>query len=178
MTQSDQPPHRVIVFIDEANVYEDAKRAFGANDPKIPGRIKPMGYGMLLADRMPLGESAPRELKEVRVYTGVPSSSKDSKSYGAHRKQTAGWAKAGATVISRPLRYPREWPKARPEQKGVDVQIAIASSSWRSAASTTSRFWRARTPIFGLRSRRARPSPKAARRSRSLRGEARATPVV
>ncbi len=125
VAQPDQPPQRIVVFIDEANVYEDAKRAFGANDPAIPGRIKPMRYGMLLAGRMPLGESAPRELKEVRVYTGVPSSSKDSKSYGAHRKQTASWTKAGAAVVAHPLRYPKEWPDARPQQKGVDVQIAI-----------------------------------------------------
>jgi uncharacterized LabA/DUF88 family protein len=124
-TSAQPPTKRVVVFIDEANVFEDAKRAFGLNDPQIPGRIKPMRYGMLLASRIPLGETGPRELKEVRVYTGIPSSSKDSKSYGAHRKQTASWTQAGAVVIGHALRYPREWPNARPEQKGVDVQIAI-----------------------------------------------------
>lgn len=116
---------RVVVFIDEANVFEDAKRAFGAGDPQITGRIKPMRYGMLLTGREPLGTAGDRQLAQVRVYAGQPSNKHDPSSYAAHRRQVATWEKAGATVIARPLRYPREYPLLRPEQKGVDVQIAI-----------------------------------------------------
>lgn len=127
MTQStgDDDAERLVVFIDEANVFEDAKRAFTATRPAMTGRIKPWKYGMLLADRQPHGSSKPRRLTEVRVYAGQPSASKDPGSYSAHRRQVSNWQKAGATVVARPLRYPREWPNARPEQKGVDVQIAI-----------------------------------------------------
>lgn len=119
------PPQRVVVFVDEANVFMDARRAFGMNDPKIPGRFNPMRFGRLLVDREPLGEHGPRELYEVRVYTGTPSSEKDSESYAAHRRQVAAWRRDGATVIARPLRYPREWPKERAQQKGVDVHLAL-----------------------------------------------------
>ncbi len=84
-----------------------------------------MRFGRLLTERQPLGTSDKRCLEEVRVYTGQPASTKQPKSYAAHRRQAAAWAKSGVTVIARPLRYPSDWPKSPPEQKGVDVQIAI-----------------------------------------------------
>jgi hypothetical protein len=40
-------------------------------------------------------------------------------------RQTAAWKSAGVTVITRDLRYPHDWPKARPEEKGIDVALAI-----------------------------------------------------
>jgi len=117
---------RVVVFMDEANVYNDARRCFHSHAAPSPhGRVWPMRFGRELVNRVPLGTSEPRALEEVRVYTGQPASTKQSKSYAAHRRQAAAWQKSGATVVARPLRYPSDWPKSRPEQKGVDVQIAI-----------------------------------------------------
>ena len=40
-------------------------------------------------------------------------------------RQCHTWERSGAVVITRPLRYPREWPRARAEEKGIDVQLAI-----------------------------------------------------
>ena len=40
-------------------------------------------------------------------------------------RQCAAWARAGAVVISRALRYPPNWPEGRAQEKGVDVQLAI-----------------------------------------------------
>jgi len=31
----------------------------------------------------------------------------------------------GAEVISRPLRYPADWPQSRAQEKGVDVALAV-----------------------------------------------------
>jgi uncharacterized LabA/DUF88 family protein len=118
-------PLRVTVFIDEANVFEDAQRAFSSHDPQISGRIKPMRYGNMLVSRDVLGCSGDRVLQEVRVYAGQPSNAKDSKAYSAHRRQVAAWERAGVTVIARPLRYPHGFPAARPVQKGVDVHLAL-----------------------------------------------------
>jgi uncharacterized LabA/DUF88 family protein len=123
--KKEEKRERVVVFIDEANVFEDAKRTFRNADRPVTGRIKPWKYGLLLADRQPFGATLLRELVGVRVYAGTPSSSKEPAAYGAHRKQAAAWEKSGADVLARPLRYPQDWPKSRPEQKGVDVQIAI-----------------------------------------------------
>jgi uncharacterized LabA/DUF88 family protein len=84
-----------------------------------------MRLGRLLVSKQPLGTSEPRELKEVRVYRGRPDSSKEPKTYGAHMRQSDAWEKAGVKLFARPLRYPHDWPAKPPEEKGVDVQIAI-----------------------------------------------------
>jgi uncharacterized LabA/DUF88 family protein len=117
---------RVVVFIDEANVYHDARRAFhAAGSPAPCGQVKPMRYAELIASRQPLGSAGDRRLTEARVYTGRPSQKHDPGSYAAHRRQIDAWEKAGVTVKTRTLRYPQDWPTVRPRQKGVDVQIAI-----------------------------------------------------
>ena len=40
-------------------------------------------------------------------------------------KQCAGWERAGASVITRPLRYPSAWPRDKAQEKGIDVALAI-----------------------------------------------------
>jgi uncharacterized LabA/DUF88 family protein len=65
-----------------------------------------------------------RRIAEVRMYAGRPSS-KDSKTYAAHMRQANAWAKEGVAVITRPLRYPHDWPSRPPVQKGIDVELAV-----------------------------------------------------
>jgi hypothetical protein len=64
-------------------------------------------------------------LSYVGVYAGLPASSKDSFTYAARRRQIASWRNTGVSVVSRPLRYPRDWPQSKPEEKGIDVKLAI-----------------------------------------------------
>jgi len=60
------------------------------------------------------------------MYRGLPSSAKDPKGYGAARRQIAAWNKLPhVAVTARPLRYPRDYPASKPEEKGIDVQIAL-----------------------------------------------------
>jgi uncharacterized LabA/DUF88 family protein len=40
-------------------------------------------------------------------------------------RQCAAWESKGAIVIARALRYPAGWPETKPQQKGVDVALAI-----------------------------------------------------
>jgi hypothetical protein len=112
--------------MDESNVYKDARRCFFNNEgPSSNGRIKPMRYGMLLADLRPLGTTDEREIREVRAYGGIPNRHVDLGTYSAHRRQMAEWERCGVTPIMRPLRYPPDWPASTAEQKGVDVQLAL-----------------------------------------------------
>ncbi len=116
----------IVVFIDYQNLYNDARRAFAKSyDPASFGQINPIKLANLLASRQPLGVSERRTLKEVRAYRGRPDSTKEPKTYGAHMRQSASWEKAGVNLIHRPLRYPHNGPQSRPEEKGIDVQIAI-----------------------------------------------------
>lgn len=61
------------------------------------------------------------------MYTGRPSSDRDPRGYGANRRQWAYWEGRGVHVSTRQLRYPRGYPGPglKPEEKGIDVQLAI-----------------------------------------------------
>lgn len=123
---ADAAPARVVVFIDYMNVFNDARAAFCAW-PFGPadGQFDPLRLGRLLASKRPLGSPGDRILQEVRLYRGRPDSRKEPKTHAAHMRQCAAWEASGVNVIPRPLRYPRNWPQEREEEKGIDVQIAI-----------------------------------------------------
>ena len=120
--------NRVRVFLDYRNVYGGAREAF------VPrralgraGHINPLAFGELLAARTnPRQPPSPqRVLEQVRIYTGRPDGEKDPRTHAAHMRQCAAWERSGAVVITRPLRYPREWPRDRAQEKGIDVQLAV-----------------------------------------------------
>ena len=117
---------QVVLFIDAQNMYRGARDAFfSGNDSHVLGQFDPLKLGQLIATRRPFGDDdGPRILKEVRVYTGRPDSTRDPKTYGAHRRQCASWESNGVTVKPRTLRYPGNWPQQKAEEKGVDVAWA------------------------------------------------------
>ena len=115
---------RLILFLDAQNFYNGARRAFFPDaDAHSCGQIKPMELGNLICARQP--SHVQTKLQQVRVYTGRPDSSKEPKTYAAHIKQCATWARDGAQVIFRALRYLADWPASKPEEKGIDVALAI-----------------------------------------------------
>lgn len=116
---------RVTVFLDYQNVYSSARRAFHSPlDPASSGHVRPTALAeLLVAKRAARYES---ELRNVRVYRGLPDSDRQPRSYGANRAQEAAWrSDPRCEVIQRPLRYPRDWPESGAEEKGIDVQIAL-----------------------------------------------------
>jgi uncharacterized LabA/DUF88 family protein len=114
-------PLRTVLFLDYQNVYRGARETFHGNQGYAStGQIDPMRLGRLLVTK-----SRDRELTEVRVYRGVQEATKQPKGYGANRRQVAAWERAGATVITRTLRYPIDWPASREEEKGIDVALAV-----------------------------------------------------
>jgi hypothetical protein len=60
----------------------------------------------------------------------MPESRKQPKGARACSRQIDAWAKLGVATVWRPLRYPRDWPKAKEQEKGVDVQLAIDYVMW------------------------------------------------
>jgi uncharacterized LabA/DUF88 family protein len=121
---------RVVLFIDSQNLYKSARDAFGATDAtgRITesftfGQIDPVRLGNLICSRPPSGQT--RLLHQVRIYTGRPDSSKQPKGYGANLAQCSAWERDGAKVIHRALRYPIDWPSVKPQEKGIDVALAI-----------------------------------------------------
>lgn len=116
------------VFIDGQNVYNDARRAFHDpdNDPGWCGQYDPWKYGELLVELGNKNDQAhPRVMEHVRLYQGMPVSSYQPSAHASFRRKRAAWEALGVEVFARPLRYPKEWPKAKPEEKGIDVQLAV-----------------------------------------------------
>ena len=116
---------RAIVFLDYQNVYMSAREAFypsPSTEPHWEGQIDPLALGELMIECSPFE----RALAGVRIYRGIPNATKDSKGYGACRRQISAWSRSTKTpVVTRPLRYPRTWPHHKPEEKGIDVSLAV-----------------------------------------------------
>lgn len=114
---------KVVLFIDYQNVYRSARTVYHQPfDHHTLGQINPRRLGDLILTK----SAAARELVDVRIYRGLPSSKHDPKGYAAARAQIATWDRdALATPISRPLRYPQDWPNTKEEEKGIDVQMAV-----------------------------------------------------
>jgi uncharacterized LabA/DUF88 family protein len=115
---------RVVVFLDYQNVYHRARDAFCVRDAAArEGQVDPLALGHLLVSRVPGGC-----LAGVRLYRGRPSEHRDPRSYAAFRRQTAKQISRGeglVTVVARDLRYPHDWPRRAPQEKGIDVALAV-----------------------------------------------------
>lgn len=111
------------VFIDYHNTYRSARSIYHEDiGPHMLGQVDPGALGRLLVDRGP----DERQLVEVRVYRGLPSSKHDPKAYGAARAQLATWERNPlVSTVTRPLRYPIDYPASPAEEKGVDVSLAV-----------------------------------------------------
>jgi len=69
---------RVTVFIDWQNVYGSARRTFHRpQDPYIDGQVDPLKLATWLTHR-----NADQALRQVRVYRGLPDSSKHPRPTG------------------------------------------------------------------------------------------------
>ena len=118
-------PLRLALFIDAQNAYRRALACLFPNSQSgKDGQFDPMELGRLIAGRDGPGGAA-CTLVSVHVYSGRPDSSKAPHTYAAHRKQTRRWESDGATVITRGLRYPPNWPHDPAQEKGIDVALAI-----------------------------------------------------
>jgi uncharacterized LabA/DUF88 family protein len=115
---------RVVVFLDYQNVYMQARRCFGSFMAGTPaGQIDPLRLASLLAHRTtPAGR-----LEEVRVYRAQPHPVRDPRGFAPFKAQVDTWHDRDARirVLTRPLRYLRDYPRSRPREKGIDVLLAI-----------------------------------------------------
>jgi NYN domain len=116
---------RVVVFIDGQNAYMGAREEFGQLvSPSRFGQADPLALGRLITRR----RRRPSRLAGVRVYRGLPDVSCQPQAHAAARRQVEAQIERGAglvTVVTRPLRYPRGWPSAPAEEKGIDVSLAV-----------------------------------------------------
>jgi hypothetical protein len=116
---------RTVVFLDYQNAYHRARHTFGLeHGHSVGGQVDPWRLGSLIMHRAPHA----RDLTQVRVYRGQPDPSRDPRGYAAFERQRAAWqADAGKRVLllSRPLKYPPDWPRSPGREKGIDVALAV-----------------------------------------------------
>jgi uncharacterized LabA/DUF88 family protein len=118
---SDPVPDRAVVFVDYQNLYKGAREAFGYKANAAGGHfgnIRPYSLGRVLT------RGSDRTLKQVRVYTGVPTPRHAARANAIMQRRVATWVSDYPTkveVFPRPLSYPP--PEGR--EKGVDVELAI-----------------------------------------------------
>jgi uncharacterized LabA/DUF88 family protein len=112
---------QTIVFIDAQNLYLSAREAFGwENESSRRGNFLPLQLGRLI-----VGADQGRVLKQVRVYTGIPSQERDKDGYRAARSRFDTWRAEGGSLVEvfeNNLQYRRG---EKPREKGVDVRLAI-----------------------------------------------------
>jgi NYN domain len=100
-------------------MYKSAREAFGWTDqPGQFGNFRPLGLARILT------QAAERDLRAVRVYTGMPTPERDSRGHGAMQRRVQSWSAEDPQLVTthvRPLRY----PPSRGREKGVDVQLAV-----------------------------------------------------
>ena len=123
-------PDRLAVFIDHQNAYRGARDALGAADADhhVMGQFDPIKLSKLIAKRHPSYQGANlRKLVQVKIYSGLPGSSRNPTGYAAARKQFSRWesitSKNGPKIeiCTRPLDY----RTGRPREKGIDVLLAL-----------------------------------------------------
>jgi uncharacterized LabA/DUF88 family protein len=115
---------KVTLFIDAQSLYNAIRDAFFSDtDNHVCGQVDPMKLANFICSQPPPGVT--RVLNEVRVYSGRPDPTRDPRTHAAHMKQCAEWSRGGVHLITRQLRYPREWPNHRAQEKGIDVTLAI-----------------------------------------------------
>ena len=116
------------LFVDAQNVYNSARYTFFTKeDSSYYGQINFVKLAKLIESRCPY-PNVIRQLKEIRVYTGQPNNRREPYAYNAFMNQKNAWESDGIEVIARPLRYlptKPDQPDQKPQQKGVDVQIAL-----------------------------------------------------
>ena len=118
-------PLRLALFIDAQNTYRRARERFFPNPQSgVDGQFDPVKLGQLIASRGGPGGAA-CSLSDVRIYSGRPDPNRDQRGHAAHMRQTNRWRTDGATVVTERLRYPPAWTGQPPQEKGIDVALAI-----------------------------------------------------
>lgn len=113
---------RVAVFLDYQNVHLTAHGLYAL--PQTP-RHETLIHPLALAERLIAQRRRPGRLAMVRVFRGRPNPNRQPVPAAANDAQTARWERdPRVTVIRRDLNY-RGWPAQAPQEKGVDVALAV-----------------------------------------------------
>ena len=117
-----------LVLIDYQNVHKTAWECFTSyGTPVYEALIHPGKFADQAAWKWAAANGETLLVERVLVYRGLPDPRKERLLNSRVSRQNAAWRKdARVEVNTRPLRYPRDWPDEKAQEKGVDVMLALA----------------------------------------------------
>jgi uncharacterized LabA/DUF88 family protein len=112
-----------MLFLDSQNLHLTAHSRFQPPGTSLARtHLDPVRLARLLVAKRNTGG----QLVGVRIYRGDPDRGRQARAAAAARRQADAWARSPlVTVIRRPLRYPPGWPQVPPQEKGIDVALAV-----------------------------------------------------
>lgn len=116
------------LFIDYQNLHHTAGECFESpGTPPEDYLVHPDRFATEVENAWPRVVSDTKlEVHRVDVFRGLPDPRKDPQLNSYISKHNAAWnAVERVNVHTRPLRYPRDWPTSRAEEKGIDVLLAL-----------------------------------------------------
>lgn len=124
-----------LVLIDYQNIHLTAHDLWAPKGtPKHESLIHPLHYANqvigtrnhMLMPRLAQGEAELAQLAAVAVYRGLPSNKHASTAYRRSQAQRSEWTRDSRVEVTyRPLRYYWEGGTPYPQEKGVDVLVAL-----------------------------------------------------
>lgn len=114
--------------MDYQNVHLSAHEQFEQYwTPKHEALIHPARYAEQVAAHWSKANDMQLTVDRVFAYRGLPDARKEPKLNSRVSRQHSAWQRdTRVTVAARPLRYPRDWPDEKAQEKGVDVMMALA----------------------------------------------------
>jgi uncharacterized LabA/DUF88 family protein len=116
------------VLIDYQNVHRSAFESFTAyGTPLKDAQIHPVQFANQAAKKIRESTGEALDITKILVFRGVPSPRKERRLNAIVSRQHRTWSAHDRRVEmrTRPLRYLRDWPDSKAEEKGIDVLLAV-----------------------------------------------------
>lgn len=117
-----------LVLMDYQNVHLTAHECFSAyGTPVYKTLIEPGKFADQVVQKWNADSGDSLVVGQVLVYRGIANSRKEPALNSRGTRQKTSWERdARVSVNLRPLRYPRDWPDEKAQEKGIDVMLALA----------------------------------------------------
>ncbi|WP_278260892.1 NYN domain-containing protein [Nocardia sp. AG03] len=130
---------RAVIVIDYQNIHLTARGKFTApGTPTHESLVHPLRFAeqLLIARANAKGADAPAvKVAKVHTFRGLPSNRHDPTSYRRSQAQQAEWTRDPRVEVTyRPLRYQEINGVLTPQEKGVDVLVALKFTELVAAA--------------------------------------------
>ncbi|HWI29865.1 MAG TPA: NYN domain-containing protein [Microbacterium sp.] len=116
------------VFVDYQNVHLSAFECFARyHEAKHDYLVHPARFADQVCAAWTTQHGEELTAEKITMYRGLPDPRKEGKANSRVLRQHSMWKRDTRVVVeTRPLRYPRDWPDTRAQEKGVDVMMALA----------------------------------------------------